>query len=172
MSLDPKTPYKTPYGQKTWCLFKELVQSRSTLQNTKLRQKNRTFLTEVVSAPLTPGTIRATKRSFTIGKTKPTFFGSATMTNGTKRRNTTEKQKFGVRSHLATTTQSFYVVNTTFEMGCMVTNFTVQTWRQKNNGKKASLSSSANRPLLSVSCDHDHPCKTSNYDKKTKRFVV
>ena len=33
-------------------------------------------------------------------------------------------------------TQTFYIVNTTFEMGCMVTNVTVYTWQTKKNYKK------------------------------------
>ena len=33
----------------------------------------------------------------------------------------------GSPSHLATMTLSFYVINTTIEMGCMVTNVTVHT---------------------------------------------
>ena len=37
------------------------------------------------------------------------------------------KMSLRARSHLATTTQTFYVVSTTFEMGCMVTNATVHT---------------------------------------------
>ena len=68
-------------------------------------------------------------------------------------------------------TQTFHVVNTTFERSCMVSNVTDHTWRQKKTDKNLSLSSNVNGPLLSVSCDHDHRFKTSNYDKKTVRFV-
>ena len=49
-----------------------------------------------------------------------------------------------VRSHLAITTQTFYVVNATFEMGCILTQVTLHTRRQKKMTKNASLSSSAN----------------------------
>ena len=48
---------------------------------------------------------------------------------------------------MATMTQTFYVVNTVFEMGCMVTNVTVHTWRQKTMTKNTSLSSCVNGPL-------------------------
>ena len=49
-----------------------------------------------------------------------------------------------VRSHLAITTQTFYVVNATFEMGCILAQVTLHTRRQKKMTKNASLSSSAN----------------------------
>ena len=45
------------------------------------------------------------------------------------------EKRLTVRSHLATTPQTFYVINTTFEMGCLVTNVTVHTWQQKNDKK-------------------------------------
>ena len=47
-----------------------------------------------------------------------------------------EKGRLRVRSQLATATQTFCIVNTIFEMGCMVTNVTVHTGRQK---KKYSM---------------------------------
>ena len=53
-------------------------------------------------------------------------------------------RNFNARSHLATTTQTFHVVSTTFRMDCMATNVTVHTWRQEKITKKTSLSSSAN----------------------------
>ena len=46
-------------------------------------------------------------------------------------------------------TQTFYVISTNFEMGCMVTNVTIHTWQQEKLTKK-TLSSSANGPLGSV----------------------
>ena len=42
------------------------------------------------------------------------------------------------------TTQTFYVVNATFEMGCILAQVTLHTRRQKKMTKNASLSSSAN----------------------------
>ena len=50
------------------------------------------------------------------------------------------------RSHLATTTKIFDVVNMSSEIVCIVTNVTVHTWRQKKTHCCTSLSSSTNRP--------------------------
>ena len=45
--------------------------------------------------------------------------------------NTSVYVKIRVCSHLTTTTQTFNVVSSTFEMGCMVTNGTFHTWRHE-----------------------------------------
>ena len=45
-------------------------------------------------------------------------------------------------------TQIFYGVNTTFEIGCMVTNVTIHTWQQQKMTKNKSLSSSENGSLV------------------------
>ena len=60
------------------------------------------------------------------------------------------EQALRARSHLATTTQIFDVVSMSSEMGCIVINETVHTWRQKNT----SLSSSVNG-LYSANCERE-----------------
>ena len=48
---------------------------------------------------------------------------------------------------MATMTQTFYVVNTVFEMGCMVTNVTVHTWRQGKKRQKRIVVGKCERTL-------------------------
>ena len=42
-------------------------------------------------------------------------------------------KRFRARSHLATAMQIFDVVSMSWKMGCMVTNITIRTWRQKKD---------------------------------------